>query len=541
MQASSVATNCNSALIVLHMDSAVPTSNQPSGVSTGKRWCGRKPVCACWCRKILLLFFWQALFACHDNSSVLVTDVMFDFGLSLMIISPFIGWLADVKLGRYKVIVFASLVAFLSSIVYFLGFIFGDDYWSKITSLTYIVESICRAGFSAAMLPFVTDQLIGASSDELSSVVHWFYFFQQIGMFFVTAEVLLTNQLWLVNATQYFSVNIAGLFLCAVLSPALIIISDCLCLQWLDRTHKVTNPIKLIIQVLNYTRKHKYPERRSAFTYLDEEQPSRLDFGKVKFGGPFTEEEVEDVKTILRLVPIVCCISFIANVSWNLDIFTCFGLSSKNVVIYNFITGAMYTCFFPLFLIPLYQLVIFPFFHNWIPSILKQIGTALTLKTLGIILFTATEIKGLTNIPGGLEGYLNCTGNLPTEIVHIEWYWGIIPVVLYCIGTTMASLLLLEFIIAQAPQKMKGLVIGMSLTISGLNALTNALYYNTTYTLCCHLPLVILPVAFYALFLFLAKQYTLRERNREINIQAIVEEHYERYLDQEEEYMRQHH
>ena len=103
---------------------------------------------------------------------------MFNFGLALMIISPFIGWLADVKLGRYKVIVFASLVVFLSSIVYFLGFIFGDDYWtpSKITSMTYIVESICRAGFSVAMLPFVTDQLIGASSDELSSVVQWFYF-----------------------------------------------------------------------------------------------------------------------------------------------------------------------------------------------------------------------------------------------------------------------------------------------------------------------------------------------------------------------------
>ena len=42
-------------------------------------------------------------------------------------------------------------------------------------------------------------------------------------------------------------------------------------------------------------------------------------------------------------------------------------------------------------------------------------------------------------------------------------------------------------------------------------------------------------------FLVLSKRYTLRERNREINIQAIVEEHYERYMDQEEEYMRQIH
>ena len=134
-------------------------------------------------------------------------------------------------------------------------------------------------------------------------------------------------------------------------------------------------------------------------------------------------------------------------------------------------------------------------------------------------------------------------GILPADIiVHVEWYWSIIPKVLYCSGTAMASLLLLEFIIAQAPQKMIGLVIGMSLTIFGLNGVTCALYLKQLEcSLCCRLPLVILPVAFYVLFLFLAKHYTLRERNREINIQAIVEEHYERYMDQEEEYIRQCH
>ena len=99
---------------------------------------------------------------------------------------------------------------------------------------------------------------------------------------------------------RLIGVGVAGIY---SIPLTLIIISDCLCQHWLDRTHKVTNPIKLIIQVLNYTRKHRYPERRSAFTYLDEEQPTRMDFGKEKFGGPFTEEEVVDFKTILRLSP----------------------------------------------------------------------------------------------------------------------------------------------------------------------------------------------------------------------------------------------
>ena len=83
---------------------------------------------------------------------------------------------------------------------------------------------------------------------------------------------------------------------------SLILITDCLYHQKLEVHFKPCNPLKTAFRVLNYARKTKYPERRSAFTYIDEEEPSRLDYGKHKFGGPFTEEEVENVKTILRML-----------------------------------------------------------------------------------------------------------------------------------------------------------------------------------------------------------------------------------------------
>ena len=35
--------------------------------------------------------------------------------------------------------------------------------------------------YSAAMLPFLTDQLIGASSDRLSAVVRWYYWAKHVG------------------------------------------------------------------------------------------------------------------------------------------------------------------------------------------------------------------------------------------------------------------------------------------------------------------------------------------------------------------------
>ena len=45
--------------------------------------------------------------------------------------------------------------------------------------------------------------------------------------------------------------------------------------------------------------------RRSALTYYKNTYPSRIDFGKLQYGGPFTNEEVEDTKTVLRLLVLL--------------------------------------------------------------------------------------------------------------------------------------------------------------------------------------------------------------------------------------------
>ena len=66
------------------------------------------------------------------------------------------------------------------------------------------------------------------------------------------------------------------------------------------------NPFKLVYSVIRYAIKRKHPECRSAFTYCEDEPPSRIDFGKSKYGGPFTTEQVEDVKTFLRVIFVIC-------------------------------------------------------------------------------------------------------------------------------------------------------------------------------------------------------------------------------------------
>jgi hypothetical protein len=75
--------------------------------------------------------------------------------------------------------------------------------------------------------------------------------------------------------------------------------------SWLIKEAPVKqNAIKQAYRVIKYAIKTKRPRQRRAFTYCEDELPSRIDFGMDKYGGPFTIEQVEDVKTCLRLIPI---------------------------------------------------------------------------------------------------------------------------------------------------------------------------------------------------------------------------------------------
>ena len=262
---------------------AGPRVSQSSGHSSLKQWWRRSPNTCC-SKKILLLLVWHLLLTL--SSSILGVSAFQRFGntgilsssicLSLCL-APLVGWLADVRFGRYEMIKFGSLISFLASILYYFALLTTSTPSDVLFSAAVVVINLSVSCYYAAMLPFLTDQIIGATSDELSTVVRWFYWALSFGIS--------------MSELYVYCLSIgAGVALIVAVPLAVIIISDCLCQQWLDRTHKVTNPIKLIIQVINYTRKHSYPERRSAFTYIDEEQPTRMDYGKEKFGGPFTEE-----------------------------------------------------------------------------------------------------------------------------------------------------------------------------------------------------------------------------------------------------------
>ena len=226
-------------------------------------------------------------------------------GVSLLLM-PVAGWLGDTWIGRYRVIISGSLLSIVAHWTILIAFVMLQFNWTPIPALVVLciampVSFIGTGSIMIAMLPFTIDQMIGASSEAISGAIQWIWWGYSIANL---AQQLLLCLPVVISTPQLTDIQAAVSLAMATFSMSLILVTDCLFHHKLEVHFKPSSPLKTAFRVLNYARKTKYPERRSALTYIDEEEPSRLDYGKHKFGGPFTEEEVEDVKTILRVLPI---------------------------------------------------------------------------------------------------------------------------------------------------------------------------------------------------------------------------------------------
>ena len=121
----------------------------------------------------LFLFSWTSIYGVEANGNVQTLSILVSY-----IPAPFLGWLADVKFGRYNILISSTFISFCASIFLYLVPITEGASTSMSNVFLYaatITVYFGKSCYLAAMLPFLTDQLIGATSDQLSSVVRWYY------------------------------------------------------------------------------------------------------------------------------------------------------------------------------------------------------------------------------------------------------------------------------------------------------------------------------------------------------------------------------
>ena len=218
---------------------------------------------------------------------------------------PFAGYIADVKFGRLNVITVG--IGMCASAYGVLALIFALGYagvWSGWSiAIPFVASFLVLCAGSAAvqvnMVPFLADQVNRAWGEELSSLFHWYYWTRNITGISTIIHLLIvcpTHQSHKETAYLTFTASTVALSLafCIIMC----------CKRWFYDQREVRNPLLLVARVMCYARKATYDPFQSAFT-INKDPPPRLDLAKMRYGGPFTTSQVENVKTFYRLAMVL--------------------------------------------------------------------------------------------------------------------------------------------------------------------------------------------------------------------------------------------
>ena len=425
-------------------------------------------------------------------------------GMSMAVfVYPASGFVADVRFGRYRVLR-VSMCLIAVSLVFMLGctvVVLVDPYavfspWSHLKASGFLVFTALFTAFFGIgwiiyysnFIQFGLDQLMDAPSEYLSLFVHWIMWADSLGFAVImplAASLLCHNVIiaWLASGI---------LVICSFLLIILLIIIFCN-RRWFYTEPGQGNPYKSVTEVLAFAWKHKYPLQRSAFTYCDDEIPSRLDFCKEMYGGPYSTEQVEDVKTLLKIVLVLLAIGsvYILNVSnepYGLPLIGVH-IAQKGVHFCNlrFIlleSGAL-KYMTSAIAFPIYIAVMFSFLKMKRPSILTRLGIGMFLFLAGVLIILITDVVG--HIHAQFEGQPNSSSlcmfamhfdeqHFSPHLPSLEMHWAsLIPInLLLGIGPLLVLTTVFEFIAAQSPHSMKGLAVGLFFVISGFFQLSSS-------------------------------------------------------------------
>ena len=397
---------------------------------------------------------------------------------------PIAGWLADVYFGRYKVMRAGLWLMWIGSIAFTLTLlvIVNLDEQCLETRKTLIFIGVIVAGISLTVgytaflvnaIPFGMDQMPDASSEEICAFIHWFVWACFAGDFVSHLGTLISP------CTHLLPIEADTLQVLIPLTlSSLALCCDFLLRGWLRIEPESRNPLKTVFNVLRFAATHKHPIRRSSFTFCEDVKPSRFEFAKSKYGGPFRTEEVEDVKSFFRMFLIIICMSafllpkesyassipkFLSH--FNKDLTRC----HERATYLSYSTPTV-ICFS----IPLFELIIYSRIKKWIPSTLKRIGIAAVLIIiLGLIPLITDTIEHIHHqtLPCMFKSDIKeeATDNILWVNVSIN--------ILFAIQTTLFNIAIYEFLCAQAPNNLRGLLIGLAQSVKKFNILLGYAIY----------------------------------------------------------------
>ena len=514
----------------------------------------------------------------NNFSNAVSSPVSFWYAILAMIsvLYPISGFIADVCCGRFRTVIIGLcciLIFFLSVVVLGLAWVcIGNPY--RLISLDPLKQVITFyiigfgtlpflvfgiAAYQANFIQFGLDQMLDAPSIQLSLFIH-------LAIWSDISGTTLMTICGAVISCPTLSIKLKVLFgtipmLLLVCSP-LILIFSCCKHHWFYTEATRQNPYKNVIKVLNYVRKHKYPLLRSAFTYTGDERPSRMDYAKERYGGPFTTEQVEDVKTLLRILGLLLSLGsvFVMEIPTSFIGFKVFGLHTGYRE--DFINDCTRWAIFEssalrhsitFIFLPVYMYLFVVVRRS---SLFARMFAGFLIYIVGTLSMLAIDVAGHFHHVNDQNTGSHCMFTytrdnnahaLTYPILELHWAVLIAPNVLLGIGPPILMCTVFEFILAQSPHSMKGLLVGVFFTIKGFFQLVSSIVLipissdriwvrdsiikHAPVTNCGFIYLlftVVTAAVGLVLFSVVMKRYKYRERDDRPYDQSIVEEIFDR-------------
>ena len=381
---------------------------------------------------------------------------------------PVGGWLADAYFGRYKVIVCGMWITWLGAMLNGVSLVTGmvvapyrehGDAW--VSLLSRMVMGAGFGLFQANIIQFGIDQLLEASSTEITSFITWY----TLTMF----ACGITMQFSSSCSSHYVIVLVLAIHLTMALG------SNYVFSHWLDKEQKVFNSLPLIRKTVQYTIKNRQNWKR-LFALGNRSALSKLNVAKTMYGGPFLSEQVEDVKTFFRILAVIAIVllvfSGIPSTMYAAGILEphFHHYRSHARVCYKALSIKYAHFILTVFVVALHQTIIHPVCHKCIPKV------RITTKMFISILFFFASVMILLGIESvsyhkqlGLnQTIIKCSFQRHQDI---QSYFVILPQTMIALSGFLLISVGIEFVCAQAPLYMKGLLFGIGYALYGLGSL----------------------------------------------------------------------
>ena len=508
--------------------------------------------------------FFLRPFSFLQTSETYVSVVLTVSISAVFLLSPLGGFIADVKFGRLKVLLCGTFMMLLPVCLIVITAIclVSSNYSFNSTGkmiIAVIVISLFFYGsgeilFFSNIVQFGTDQLCDAPTRYSVYFICAYYWTDSLGQILTAATNIPGHDITVIKNENIIAIDRlrgcligVGLGLSIILTCIVIYVVYKKKSKWFVFEKCTHNPYTLVLKVVSFAIKHKKPIRRSAFTFCDNERPSRLDFGKQRYGGPYTTEHVEDVKVMINMFKIIltigpvfileaaACFSFIKHISLTKP------NELANPVFRIFIRRGLILPLCKVLFIPVWICILKPLLSKYYPNMFKRMGMALIFLTISFIVYFVYDILDYSD-SGDLTHYYNACSRNVTYVLNNNYiavpsmYVSILQQLIYGWSQMLLYISAYEFICCQSPQYMKGLLFGLFYAtrafyqfIAASVLLIVIRKWNSTIMSCrsgYYLLNILIGVTTLILYTVAAKRYKYRKRDDICHVYKYAEDYY---------------